>query len=499
MLYARLKKAFAPLLYWGIFALYTMGLLDTRSNVLMVSLLAILSAFVVELAFGLVSNSLALITDSMHALLDAIISVVLIVAARMAMKPADAGHTYGYGKLEPLGGMLGGIAIFMLACFFMYESIHRLQGPPPDVVPSLIGVVGGLYTVGIDVFRVYILRRALEGLGGHTLKADLHHAFMDMGSTVVAIVGIVVASVGLYFVDLGAALVLGVLLAFVSVKLVYRTALELTDVTSTHLTRDVRHIAKSVPGVIRVGPILLRRSGDTVFADATLVIRGDASFEKTYRITKDAQQAIKRHILQPPKSHDKDHIEHSHGLLDHIKDASITVHTEPDWGDVSVESKIRELVRGIENDTIKGISHVSTYESDGKLYADLHVKVDAMTILSSTYDLTDNIRSTIKDNLPGLEHMMMRLEPFDDVRYDLSEDHAEIDKTIRNMLKEYPIILGITKIVPLKFGNLYKIDIDCVMDGTLTVKEVYDSIVDMENTIRQSIPDAIITIHPAPA
>ena len=107
-----------------------MGLLDTRSNVLMVSLLAILSAFVVELAFGLVSNSLALITDSMHALLDAIISVVLIVAARMAMKPADAGHTYGYGKLEPLGGMLGGIAIFMLACFFMYESIHRLQGPP---------------------------------------------------------------------------------------------------------------------------------------------------------------------------------------------------------------------------------------------------------------------------------------------------------------------------------------------------------------------------------
>ena len=136
--------------------------------------------------------------DSLHALMDAVVSVVLIIAARIAMRLADKGHGYGYGKLEPLGGMLGGVAIFVLAIIFITESLHRLAGPPPEVLPSMIGLVGGIYTIVIDFFRIYILRRGLKGLGGHTLAADLQHALMDMASTVVAILGIALAAYGLY-------------------------------------------------------------------------------------------------------------------------------------------------------------------------------------------------------------------------------------------------------------------------------------------------------------
>ena len=62
------------------------------------------SAFIVELIFGLISNSLALITDSIHALLDSVVTLILLLAARWAMKPPDAEHTYGHGKIESLGG-----------------------------------------------------------------------------------------------------------------------------------------------------------------------------------------------------------------------------------------------------------------------------------------------------------------------------------------------------------------------------------------------------------
>jgi len=60
-----------------------------RTRVLQISLLAIFSAFLVELIFGLISNSLALIADSIHALLDSVVTVVLLLAARMAMKPPN--------------------------------------------------------------------------------------------------------------------------------------------------------------------------------------------------------------------------------------------------------------------------------------------------------------------------------------------------------------------------------------------------------------------------
>ena len=166
-----------------------MEIFAQRTKVLQISLFAIFSAFVVELIFGLVSNSLALITDSIHALLDSVVTLVLLLAARWAMKPPDAEHTYGHGKIESLGGLIGGIAIFLIACFFIYESINRLQSPPPSVLPGLFAIIGGLYTIGVDFFRIILLRKSIKAIGGTTLKADFYHAFMDLGSTSVAIIG----------------------------------------------------------------------------------------------------------------------------------------------------------------------------------------------------------------------------------------------------------------------------------------------------------------------
>ena len=249
-----------------------------RIKVLQISLLAIFSAFLVELIFGLISNSLALITDSIHALLDSVVTLVLLLAARWAIKPPDAEHTYGHGKIESLGGLIGGIAIFLIACFFIYESINRLQSPPPSVLPGLFAIIGGLYTIGIDFFRIILLRRSIKKIGGATLKADFYHAFMDLGSTIVAIVGIVLVSYGLYFGDFIAALILGILLAALSVKLIYKTALDLTDVISPELVKNVREISMSTEGVVDTGSILMRRSGDTIFADVTISLRGNTSF-----------------------------------------------------------------------------------------------------------------------------------------------------------------------------------------------------------------------------
>jgi len=92
-------------------------MLEQKTKVLQISLVAIFSAFIVELVFGLISNSLGLITDSIHALLDSVVTVILLLAARYAIKPPDEEHTYGHGKIESLGGLVGGIAIFLIAIF----------------------------------------------------------------------------------------------------------------------------------------------------------------------------------------------------------------------------------------------------------------------------------------------------------------------------------------------------------------------------------------------
>ena len=297
-----------------------------RTRVLKISLLAIFSAFLVELVFGLVSNSLGLITDSIHALLDSVVTVVLLVAARMAIKPADEEHTYGHGKVESLGGMIGGIAIFLIALFFIYESVQRLQSPQPNVLPGLFAMIGGIYTIGIDVFRIVLLRKSIKKIGGSTLKADFYHAFMDLGSTLVAIGGIIFVSYGFYSGDFIAALILGVLLAILSIKLIYKTAQDLTDIISPELVKKVKEIVTNTEGVVDVGNVLMRKSGDTIFAEVTISLRGDTSFENAHEISNKVESNI----------------------INKISNASVTIHFEPNWDNVPLDSKIYDIAKGIE-------------------------------------------------------------------------------------------------------------------------------------------------------
>ncbi len=445
-----------------------------RTKVLQISLLAIFSAFLVELIFGLISNSLALITDSIHALLDSVVTLVLLLAARLAIKPADAEHTYGHGKIESLGGLIGGIVIFLIACFFIYESINRLQSPPPSILPGLFAIIGGLYTIGIDFFRIIILRRSIKNIGGATLKADYYHAFMDLGSTIVAIVGIVLVSYGLYFGDFVAALILGVLLAVLSVKLVYKTALDLTDVISPELVKNVREISILTEGVIDAGPVLMRRSGDTIFADVTISLRGDTSFEKAHEISDNVERNIKKKI----------------------PNASTTIHFEPNWKDVPLDAKILEIAKRVEG--VKEVHNVITHKTKGKIYSNLHVMVDREIDLETAHKISEIIEQKIQEHIPDITHATIHLEPFVTVPENFNVEDIETEEKIKTILEKYPDIKKIGRILSLKFENILKIDIDCSFDKYLSIEKVHDLTSEIEHNIRAEIKNSVITIHPEP-
>ena len=451
-----------------------MEMLVNRTRVLQISLLAIFSAFLVELIFGLISNSLALITDSIHALLDSVVTIILLLAARMAIKPPDAEHTYGHGKIESLGGLIGGIAILLIACFFIYESIHRLQSPPPNILPGLFAIIAGLYTIGIDIFRIALLRRSIKKMGGVTLKADFYHAFMDLGSTLVAIAGIALASYGLYYGDFVAALVLGGLLAALSVKLIYKTAMDLTDIISPELVKNVREIAIATTGVIDADPILMRRSGDTIFADITISLRGDSSFDKAHEISNNVEKNIKNKI----------------------SNAAVTIHFEPNWKDVPLDAKILDIVKNVEG--VKGVHNVSTHKTNGKIFSNLHVMVDREINLSSAHKISEIVEQKIQDNIPQIEHATIHLEPFVQIPENLNLEDKVTEEKIKRMLEKYSEIKKIGRIISLNFENILKIDIDCSFDKELSIEKVHDLTSEIEHVIRTEIKNSVITIHPEP-
>ena len=451
-----------------------MEMFAQRTKVLQISLLAIFSAFLVELIFGLFSNSLGLITDSIHALLDSVVTLILLLAARLAIKPPDEEHTYGHGKIESLGGLIGGIAIFLIAIFFIYESINRLQSPPPSIFPGIFAIVGGLYTIGIDVFRIILLKRSIAEIGGTTLKADFYHAFMDLGSTIVAILGIVLVTYGFYNGDFIAALILGGLLVALSLKLIYKTAQDLIDIISPELVKQVRIIVSGTEDVIDTGAVLMRKSGETIFADVTISIRGDTSFDKAHEISSRVEKNIKNEITN----------------------SAITIHFEPTWKDVPLDAKIYDIAKNIEG--VKGVHNVITHKSMGKTYSNLHVMVERKINLELAHKISESVEEKIQENIPEIEHVTIHLEPYLAIPEIFNLEDKVTEEKINDILKNYPEIKKIGRIISLNFENILKIDIDCSFDKDLSIEKVHDLTSEIEHVIRGEIQNSVITIHPEP-
>ncbi|MCX8205317.1 MAG: cation diffusion facilitator family transporter, partial [Candidatus Nezhaarchaeota archaeon] len=210
-----------------------------KFKALKVSALATISVVAVEVVLGLLVGSLAILSDGAHALLDAVATLVLLAAAKVSMKPPDEEHTYGHEKLEPLGGFVGGLILLGAAGLLAVEAASRLARGGVCIAPGWepLGFAAVAYALSIEALRVWVLRIAE---GGATVKAGLYHALADLGSTLVALLGFGLATLGLHYFDPLASLALCAAVAYMSLRLAWASGMELIDAAPRGVVEEVR-------------------------------------------------------------------------------------------------------------------------------------------------------------------------------------------------------------------------------------------------------------------
>src|SRR3989304_2945012 len=120
-----------------------------KLRALKLSAAAIFSVVIIEVTVGLLVNSLAVLSDGLHALLDVFSSVMLFFAARAALKPPDEEHTYGHEKFEAIGGLIAGMIVVGVALFIFYEAAVRLM-TNARVIEGL--ELAGFFSIGSNFF-----------------------------------------------------------------------------------------------------------------------------------------------------------------------------------------------------------------------------------------------------------------------------------------------------------------------------------------------------------
>src|SRR6202158_6354694 len=160
----------------------------SRGSALKLALALTCVVLVVELAGGLISHSLALLSDAGHVLTDVFALGLAWFALAQASRPADSRRSYGYHRVSILAALVNSVTLIVIVLAIAYEAVQRLTHPQP--VQGGIVIVTALVGIAINLFVVFGLRREAHSLN---IRAALMHVVGDLAASVgVVVAGIVV-------------------------------------------------------------------------------------------------------------------------------------------------------------------------------------------------------------------------------------------------------------------------------------------------------------------
>src|ERR1700682_1049002 len=164
----------------------------------------------VEFAGGLVSHSLALLSDAGHVLTDVFALGLAWFAVSQANRPADARRSYGYHRVSILAALVNSVTLIVIVLVIAYEAIQRLAHPEP--VQGGVVIVAALVGIAINAFVAFGLRGEARSLN---VRAALLHVIGDIGASVgVVVAGVVILLTGWLYIDPLLSLGIAVLIAF---------------------------------------------------------------------------------------------------------------------------------------------------------------------------------------------------------------------------------------------------------------------------------------------
>ena len=267
-----------------------------KLKALKISAIAIFSVVIVEVSVGLIVNSLAILSDGLHALLDAVSTIMLFFAVRASIKPPDEEHTYGHEKFETIGGLIGGIVLIAVAFLIFYEAALRLIVPQQiHQNVELAGFIAIAYALFVASLRVTVFRKT-QHIESPSMKAGLYDAISDLSSTLLALLGFGLATLGFYYGDALASIFLGVMLSYLSVKLVKFSVMELSDTASKELVQKTRKVILSHEGIVKNENLKVRKVSSKIFIDASVQVPSHMPLEEAHslvsRIEADLKQAL---------------------------------------------------------------------------------------------------------------------------------------------------------------------------------------------------------------
>jgi cation diffusion facilitator family transporter len=419
-------------------------------------------------AVGLLTGSLAILSEAGHSLLDFSATLLTYFAVRISGKPADAEHQYGHGKVESVTALAETALLFLLTAVVLWKAVQRLWGEQTHVVEATaaaFAVIGA--SILVDFFRARALRRVAKETSSEALEADALHFGSDMWSSIAVLIGLGGVALGYSWADAAAAIVVAVFICIAGWRLGRRTIDTLTDTAPAGVSERVATIARLVPGVVSVDRVRARPAGTMLFVDLAVGVSRTLPLNRVATITERLTRDIRAEIAK----------------------AEVTITTQPRPLD---DETVRERVMMIARNRGLAIHHVAVQAISGRLSISADLEVEGTMPLAEAHDIASRLEDDVRDELGPDVEVETHIEPLPaDVlagRDAAADRIAEIRNTLAAFASE---ITGLSEIHDVRVRETADgeiVNFHCSVDAALSVSAVHDLVDTVERGLRRRFP-----------
>ncbi|HEV2112569.1 MAG TPA: cation diffusion facilitator family transporter [Terriglobales bacterium] len=447
------------------------------------SLMAAILITALKLIVGLTTASLGILSEAAHSGLDLVAAAVTLFSVRVSDLPADAEHQYGHGKVENFSAFIETGLLLLTCVWIVWEAVRRLFFHSVEIEPSLAAFLVMGLSMALDWWRSRELKRIATRYDSQALYADALHFGTDIFSSAAVILGLALVLAGhkwslpwLANADPIAALFVAGVVMYVSSRLARQTVDALLDAAPAGVRSKITKEVARIDGVLEMNRVRIRRAGNRYFADLSVGMGRNLTFQKSEQITAKVTDAVRRVL----------------------PDADVVVHSiaRPDK-----RENVFDRIRAVATRNNLNVHDVSVQQLGGRLHVEQHLELAENLKLKDAHEFVTEIEAEMRQQVPEISSILTHIES--EPATIESGDEIGRDKALEKRLKivahEFPEVLDLHEMAFKRVRDKLYLSCHCTMSDDLPLSRVHELATALEIRFKQEAPQLFkVLIHPEP-
>lgn len=459
-------------------------------RVLIVVLIANLGVTVVKITLGLLTGALSVVADGFHSLVDSSSNLIGLAAIRLAQRPPDEKHPYGYTRYETIGSLAIGGLLLVAAYEIGSAVVERIfSGTTPELSMLTVGLIA--LTFPVNLLIVILETRAGRRLNSQILIADATHTKTDLFITGSVLVSLLAIYFGWTWLDPLVAAVVVVLILRAAFEILRDNMSWLADATALD-PDEVERLAREVPGVWYVHRVRSRGAPNAIYVDLHVKVYPGMSTDHAHALASEVEKRIKERMPSVA------------GVLVHVEPGRMEFQQqEQPQAQLDYQFLAYDL-RKIADGLGLGVHDLRvSREAQGALDVEAHLELRGDTSLEEAHQQAEIYESRVREEWPEVDSIITHLEPLpEQVQQPVDGENLALRKQITAYLRQRFDEPQILEVHTHKMDGHNSVAIRLELPSNLSLVSAHQQAEELERDLLAEFGElqrVIVHVEPAPS